>query len=269
MIVISDALVATVDLFDALKRPIFCWDNQVTVANIVADEQDADFPATNLANPSTNSLWKATSTADQYITVTLSGTNDMDCAALARHNLGTGLCVISIEGITGDIGAVWTEIVAEQLLADDQPAVFLFEAAAYIGIRFKLQPDAVVPQAAVAHVSQRLTMVRGIPPGHTPINFGRSRETLSSRAQNGDFLGQIITSERLANSVEFKWLDAAWYRSTFQPFIDAAVPFFFAWAPVDYPRDVGYAWLVNDPVPVINRLNGDIDISMQLGAVAL
>jgi hypothetical protein len=44
-------------------------------------------------------------------------------------------------------------------------------------------------------------------------------------------------------------------------------PFFFAWSPLTYPDEVGYAWVTNDPQPQINEPTGEIDISLQLGAV--
>ena len=41
----------------------------MTVDTLTTDEEDPDYPATNLANPSTNNRSESGSTADQYITV--------------------------------------------------------------------------------------------------------------------------------------------------------------------------------------------------------
>lgn len=266
-IVFSDALVAARTSSDE-DFPIFCWDNQVTSANIEADEEDSEFPAVNLANPATNLLWKSGSTADQYITVTLDGDDPTDYVAIARHNLGSGLCVVSVEGITDDVGAVWTELVDDALLGDDGPAIFLFDAGYYVGIRLKLQPGSVEPQMAVVSVGSKLTMERGVQPGHVPVPYARSVEAIGGRAPSGDYLGTIITRQILSTSVTFRALSPDWVRSSLQPFLDVFhSPFFFAWWPVTYSTEVGYAWGTNDPQPS-PQMAGHIDITMDMSAVS-
>ena len=47
----------------------------------------------------------------------------------------------------------------------------------------------------------------------------------------------------------------SWYRDNIDPMLTAQPrrPFFFAWDPQNFPREVGYAWLTNNPVPVIDQ----------------
>ena len=73
MIVFSSALVLSRATADVTDLPMIGYENVVTIANLAADQEDADYPATNLANPLTTSLWKSGSTDDQYLTITLSG----------------------------------------------------------------------------------------------------------------------------------------------------------------------------------------------------
>jgi hypothetical protein len=269
MIVFSSALILTLAAADELWKPIIGWHNLVTVSNVVADEEDADFPATNLANPQTFSLWKSGSTAAHVLTITLSGEHEVDYVGIARHNLGSGLCTVSVWAITGDIGAVYEEVLAEQYLGGDGPAMLVFEGDHYVGVEVRLTPDAVEPQAAVLYVGHTLTLQRGIQPGHVPIPYGRTLEVLNGRSMSGEFLGSVITSQSLASQANVGLLDPDWYRANFQPFLDAHVPFFFAWSPETYPDEVGYAWLTADPQPRVSTTTGEVDVSIQFAAVAL
>jgi hypothetical protein len=271
MIVFSPALVLTAQQQIDENRPIICYENHVSVSNLVADQEDADYPATNLANPLTTSLWKSGSTSDQYLTVTLSGADEVDYVGIARHNFGSGAVIVSVEAITDEPGAVWEEVIDEQDLGDDRPALFVFEADHYVGVRLKLQPDAVEPQAAVMYLGRSLRMPKGLQPGHVPMPYARTRETLNGSSMNGEFTGSIVISQRLASSAIFKAIDGAWYRESMQPFVEVCRdPFFFAWRPVAFPSEVAYAWALSDPQPVQNYFRSDlVDISLDLGGLAL
>ena len=269
MIVFSSALVLEGILEEESSLwPLFLWDNLVTISNIAADEEDADFPITNVTNPQTTSLWKATTTGDQSITITLSGAEEVDCIGIARHNFGTGNIVASIEGMNGDEGAVLEEIVGEQSLADDSPVIFLFEGDHYVELQINLAPDATIPQAAVIFVGKAMRMPTGIPPGYTPIVDALKTEVLSPLSENGEFLGDIIISQRLESQASFIGIDGDWYRETMRPFLRQRKPFFFAWSPLLHPDEVAYAKFVGDPNPVINRTTGEVDLSIGMMGLA-
>src|SRR5690606_19848477 len=112
--------------------------------------------------------WKSGSTADQYLTVTLDGDIETDCLGIARHNLGSGACGVTIEGITAEDGAVWEELATVTPGADDAPVIVLFEAGFYTGIRLFLEPGSVEPQAAVLYLGKALKLTKGIVPGFVP-----------------------------------------------------------------------------------------------------
>jgi hypothetical protein len=270
VIIISPSLVVSRALLYTPDLPVVLFENLVTAANVVADEEDADFPATNLANPQTSSFWKSGSTADQYITVTLDGTMETDGLGVVRHNWGSALVVVSVEGITAEPGAVWTELVGERTLGDDTPVLFVFEGDFYVGLRLKLQPDAVEPQAAVIYAGPTLTLPRSVPVGHKPLKYSRTRNTIAGRATNGDFLGNIVLSQSLQTTFDVKLLDPDWYWEHGQPFVAASNdPFFLAWRPDSFPDECAFAWATNDPQPTISVITGELDISLNLDGLAL
>lgn len=274
-IIVSGAYALTLAAQGNADYPIVGWHNLVTTATISATHENALYPASNLGNPATNLLWKSGSTADQYLTVLFGAEVEVDYIAVARHNFGGGLMPVTVQGLPfggnpatdGD----WVELVAQNLLANDGPALWRFAPTDLIGVRLKLEPDAVQPQAAVLYCGKLLVFERGVQPGHTPIPYARQRDIISPRSQAGEFLGRVISGGALGSSVSIIKLSAEWYRSTLDPFFAVAAeqPFFWAWSPERYPTEVGFVWLSNQPVPNPSDLSGYIDIQMQLEGLIL
>lgn len=269
MIVISSALALSAAYQLDAALPVIGWHNLATVTSLTADSEHANYPVGNLANTNTTLRWQSESTGDQYITVTLSTEEAVDYLAVARHNFGSTGIVLSVEGLSGEEEAEWEELVSETMPADDAPILFRFEASYLTAIRLKLQPDEVEPRAAVMYVGSLLVCQRGTQPGHTPLPYGKRRTIINNRSEDGEYLGTIQTGEGLESTVQFNYFDPAWYRENFQPFLDEAPPFFFAWHPQTYPDEVGFAWLREDAVPVPSHLAGYINVTLQMDGLAL
>jgi hypothetical protein len=91
----------------------------------------------------------------------------------------------------------------------------------------------------------------------------------NARSESGNFLGRIVINEMTETSVSMQNLTPDWYRSQLDPFIRASkeTPFFFAWRPGDYPNEVGYAWITDDPQPSNQRSNGMMQIDFQMRGI--
>lgn len=271
MIVISEALQLAQTSEPDADYPVLGWHNLVTRANIAADSELADYPATNLANPSTVARqgWRSDSLSVQYVTVSPSIDEDINYAAVARHNFGSAEIAVAVEGLTAQDGAEWQEIVEERFLGNDEPAIFRFDPSGYIGLRLKLTPNAVKPKAAVLYVGRLLVFEMGVQPGEAPITYARERNVVNGRTQGGDFVGRIVNGGSRKTGVTINLLSADWYRETLDPFMEASaeVPFFWAWRPQTYPREVGYAWLTADPRPNPAHLAGYINVQLQMEGI--
>lgn len=136
-LVISSAIVlaGAVDGL-SLDHPVIGWHNVVTAGGIAATSAEANYPASNLANPATHAQWRAGQGGQQYLTITTGEVDPIDYIAVAGHNWGSGEIPVSVEGF---ISGVWTEIVEETMLADDGPALFRFASQSLSQIRFRLQ----------------------------------------------------------------------------------------------------------------------------------
>lgn len=273
-IVVPNAYALTLAAAGDSNRPVIGWHNLVRVDTIGADHEVVQYPATNLANPDTNLVWKSGSTADQYVTVLFGAEVEVDYIAVARHNLGTGLVAATVHGLPfggnpatdGD----WDELVAQNLLADDSPAIWRFEPSDLIGVRLKLEPGSVAPQAAVLHCGKLLVMEKGVQPGHVPFPFAAQPNVISPIAVSGDFLGDIIVGGKRSSTASFINLTPAWVRGNLGAFLRVArLPFFWAWRPTQYPAEVGYAKCTNNPMPVPSQLAGFMDLQLQMDGLIL
>lgn len=274
MIILSSSFVLTRDATDDdFDKPIIGYRTQAIFGSVTADYEAAGYPASNLTNPFTNSKWVSSSGAEQFVTVSCNGLDPIDYVGLATHNLGTAHVAVAVEGYTeldSDGAPDWEELIEERLFADDSPLIVRFEPQPFVAIRLRLRPaTSTLPTIAVLYVGKLLSIERRVYVGHTPITYGRSTVITNARSEAGDFLGRIVQSQRTESALKLQNLSPSWYRSNMEPFLRASVdaPFFFAWRPDTFPREVGYCWLTNDPTPTNQRPNGMMQIELQLAGV--
>ncbi|WP_440640281.1 hypothetical protein ACSHT2_02750 [Bradyrhizobium sp. PUT101] len=246
-----------------LDHPVIGWHNIVTTANIVADNEDPDFPATNLANPATHEEWRSDADGLQYLTVTTGYVDEIDYVGIARHNFGSAQIPVRIEDGDGNV------LVQEVLLADDSPALFRFTAQSLAEVVIRMDAGTgKLPRAAVVYVGKLLVLERKIYVGHTPLAQARKINVQNGRSERGNFLGRIVLGAWRETTIPLSLLSPAWYRDhggdEFLA-VAAETPFFFGWRPESYPYEIGYCWTIDDPMPVpvgpSNRIAFDLKVS--------
>lgn len=262
--------------------PLILYDNIVTPTNIVATDEDSNFPATNLANPSTEQEWRGADdgspvTGAFYLTVTTNTVEEIAAVGIARHNFGSAAIAVSVERYDGldessPANEVWTEVVQPQIPANDEPLLLVFTSQSMEKVRVKLAEGSDLPRAAVLYVGPLLRCERGMPMerAFTPPRFGRKTEVVTGKSERGDYLSRIVISRSTESDITFEKFTAAWYRTNFDPFLQSAeqdVPFFLAWSPDDYPDEVAYCWLTADPAVAHSHITGRMDVSLKLGGI--
>lgn len=266
-LVVSRDIVLTTPIVVDGNLPLIGWRNVIAASGIVADTEHADYPAINLANPQTFSRWQAADTTEQYLTFSVSSAVDLDYLGIAKHNFASAGISVSVDGKVSD--GEWFELVQEVQLPNDGPAMFRWEEQALTSVRLHLRSGSAAARIAVAYLGELLVLERKIWQGQTPVSLGRMSRTVSGKSESGQYLGRAVLSEWVEVKVPLSLLDPAVFRSDIVPFLDASrnVPFFFAWRPQDYPREVGFMWFNTDPVPVNESPTGLIAMTLDLRGV--
>lgn len=251
-----------------LNAPIFGYSNFVTTAGIAATSALTAYPATNLANVSTASLWKATSTAQQYLTATINPAQVVDYVGIARHNFSSAGIAVSVETQEG-LGDPWVEVIEPFIPSDNNALILRFIAQSAYGVRVKLGAGTSAAQAAVMFTGKLLASTQRVYVGHSPITLNRRVEIVSGMSESGNYLGRIVTGSNLTTSISLTHFKPDWYRDYFDPFVRAAqtTPFFFAWRPLQYPNETAFAWLTGDPQPSNMLPNGMMQVSLEMSGV--
>lgn len=254
MIVLSQTLVlSAVAETLSLNNPTILYRNFVTASGITATSEAANYPVSNLANPLTHSQaeWRATSTAEQELVFTISELEYINGFGIAGHNLASAEIGLTVEVYTD---GAWVEV-WDGMPASDAPLLFRSDLYPVSQVRLTLAAGSEPARIAVVQIAPLLVVQRRIWMGHTPINLGVTSDIVSGMSEAGDFLGRIVLGESTGTAIDLKNLTPDWYRENFDPFIRAAKtqPFFFAWRPVDYPDEIGFCWLTNNPKPVNQR----------------
>ena len=252
-----------------LNAPVFGYGTFATAANVTATTAATGYPASNLANVSTASFWRASTTALHYLTVTMATTQIVDYVGIARHNFQTAGIAVSVETQEGS-GSAWVEVIPPFIPSDNAALILRFAAQSAYAVRVKLAAGSVVAQASVLYVGKLLSSTQRVYVGHSPITLNRRTEVVSGLSENGNYLGRIVTGSNLTTALSLTHFKPDWYRSYFDPFVNAAqtVPFFFAWRPLQYPNETSFAWLTNAPQPSNMLPNGMMQITLEMSGVS-
>lgn len=247
------------------NSPIVGWESLVGTSNVTASSAAAGYPVSNLANPSTVSRWRATSSAANNLTLA-SANLPINYLAIARHNLAEAGVGASIQVNTG--GGL-SEVIPNAIPADGRPLIFQFATANYTQVRLVLAAGSAAAEIAVMYVGLLLTLQRRIYVGHTPVTFGRSADVMNGMSEDGNFLGRIVRNELRETSVALRNLTPLWYRNKMDPFVESGIqqPFFFAWRPGTYPRETGFGWFPSVPKPVNSLSNGMMSVDFSVRGV--
>jgi hypothetical protein len=251
--------------------PLIAWENVITAAGITAESEDPDYPASNLANALTHSQaqWRSATTAVQKITFTISSVDPIDSLCIAGHNFGTAEAAITIGYYDGSL--VWHELVEEMMPADDKPLMFRFTEQSLSSITIALAASSQTPRAAVVYVGKLLVVERRLYVGHTPLPYARKVTAVNGRSEAGNYLGRIVLQRARETTIPFQLISPEFYREKMDGFLAAATedtPFFFAWRPDDYPLEVGFCWLTDDPMPVPTAPSNRIAFDLKVGGIA-
>lgn len=246
------------------NNPRIGWHSIVTTASVAADDEDPDWPVTNLGNQATHLYWQAVNLGNTRVYAATGG-ESVNYLAVAAHNLR----MATVQVQTSTNASLWTDLDDSVLLQDNSPFVIEFPdtVANYIGLR--ITPFYEIPAMACLNIGRILRLQRRIYVGHRPMPLNRQTEVSTGRSESGAFLGRVKRRQSQQTEVVLNNLTPDWYRDNIDPFAEFAETgaFFWAWRPESYPNEVAFAWLTDDLVPVNERGNGMMNVNLPMAGI--
>ncbi|MBK1780556.1 hypothetical protein JHL22_04940 [Advenella sp. WQ 585] len=241
------------------KRPKIGWQNLSESAS--ASTSVPGFPASAVLNPMTYERWMP-AVAPANIDIDLGSIQSVGYVGIAAHTLIGAAVVIS----HSDDGTTWSEVTAI-IPVDNSPIMYVFEAISARYWRFGIGK---VAEIGVIYIGNILTMQRKLYGGHSPGLLARQTDILPNISQTGQFLGRSISRKGYATTYQFRNLEAQWVRDELDPFVESALsrPFFIAWKPERFPKEVLYGWCNSDITPVNQGQRDLMSVSFQIEAIA-
>lgn len=239
---------------------------------------------TSVVNPG----WHHVAAVRSGTTLTLYVDGIAEATTTEASAINNSASVLTIGGISGFSGLEWSGWIDRfrmrigaalytadftpppretRLPADDGPLLFRFTPGTYSRVRLQLAGGDDEPRISVMYVGKLLELERSIKVDvdHTPITMGKVSKVAAGWSESGQFLGRIVLTQKNESAADFSYFTPSWYRTYFQPFVDAAVenPFFFAWQPAEYPLEVGYVSLLSDPVPGVDPVTQRVKVQLK------
>ena len=157
----------------------------------------------------------------------------VDYVAIGAHNIGSHDDGVEITvSYAATVGGALTEI--DTITPTDNGAIMLtFTAVTAAEIAIETNATTAGLEIGVVYAGAALVMPVALYGGHSPIDLSGTTEYQSVMSDSGQFLGRSIIRKGAATSFAWQFLEPAWYRSTFQPFVESAkrLPFFIKWRP--------------------------------------
>lgn len=247
------------------------YDNFVPTSTVTFSSEQAEYPADAIQRETTFERWQPTGTTSEYLVIDqgASGVGAASYLGIAAHTLGSAGATVEIAHSVDNSSYTVVETLEP---ANNGAIMFIFPEVESRYWRVRVVTASFAPEIGVVYIGSVLEMQRPIYGGHSPITLSRQTERRPTKSQKGQWLGVSLVRHGLQSSYNWKHLTAAWYRSTFDPFVQAArsKPFFIAWRPADYPQEVVYGWLPpsNDIQPSNMGIRDLMDVSMSVEGYA-
>jgi len=269
MIVATQAFIlAAAAVSPPLYNPRILWRNRIAdlpAASITVSGETATGPRDATTRPNTDEYWEP-DTLPAWILYDLGSAYTINGVGIGGHNFGTRGTAVKVE-VGTDPAFAADAIFAEERVPDDDSALLLLDDDT-IGRYVKISlTGSVTPRMSVAAAGDVLAMEKEVAKPYAPISMARKTMMSGRLSRGGQFLGQGMRSHGLEADVSFERLSGAWVRANFNAFSKHArsKPYFFAWNPLDLPREVGYVWTVEkDIVPVHNGSGLSMDVAWSM-----
>lgn len=248
-VIISKNMALYTDQVLPLTHPQLCyqtWTRDDSSLVLTSSSETSGYQDDNVLTENTYEFWQPSS-LPATLTFELSSAQEVNYVGIAAHTFGTNLCNIKFQYYNG---SAWVDLL-DTAPGDDSVLLSFFNSVTSNQFRINILSGTGNPFIGVVYFGKRLAVERRIYVGHAPITLSKKSVVRPNKSEDGNWLGRSVIRQGAETGIEFKNLSASWVREKFKPFMDSALsyPFFFAWRPTDYPKEVAYCWTMGDIRP--------------------
>lgn len=226
-----------------------------------ASSEADTFEAASVANPMTFRRWRSTS-GNSWLKAEMHTGEAINAIGIAAHRLRGRSVVIE----SSEDNVTWTP---EHSVAVATDGAILLLMQDTVRPYWRIVVSGGIAEIGVVFLGRTLDMQRSIYGGHSPGTLSRTTTKLQNRSESGQFLSQRVIRRGYSTSYAWQHLTADWYRAHFDPFAEYAGdgnPFFIAWKPDKFPREVLYGWTPDDIRPQNTGGRDFMSVSMNVNA---
>jgi hypothetical protein len=249
----------TVAANQPLNRARILWSS--ATGTVTADGTNGDLAL----NDFTYQRWSCGTLPADW-TMVAAANFDLDTVFIAAHNLGTTGCTITVE-TASTLGGAFTTRATIVPTDDSAIAVMINNAGTPYSVRelrIGVTGASADAQIGIIRAGEALQMPQPVFGGVRPIGLNRAVETRHAISETGQWLARTV--QRQASQTDMNWthLEAAWYRSDFQPFAKTLPqkPFGLIQNPDRMPESVAWCWTDQTPQPSNMGVRGYMEVSL-------
>lgn len=221
------------------------------------------------ANDFTNQRWFCGALPANW-TLDTAANEPLDTVFIDAHNLAGRTVAIQT---ASSIGGAFTTRATITPTDNRAIAVMLNNAGApYVVRRLRLvvSGSGSDAQIGIIRAGVALQMQRPLYGGIKPIELNRKVVTRHQITESGQWAGRTIQRVALESTMDWPYLTADWYRSTFEPFAQALpqTPFALIQNPLRMPESVAWCWTDDVPEPENMGILNFMQVSLKITGYA-
>jgi len=198
--------------------------------------------------------WKPSATGDSWIRASFGSAKNADYMSIWGHNLGDHGSSVKAQYST-DGGSIWNDAFSAVSPSDNNTLMIDFTSVGAADWRVLANNPTTIAQIAGIMIGETLDMPHAMEVGFVPPTLMPVVKLSTSRSESGVFIGGSQISQGIKGDFELTFLDPAWVRSDWKPFLvhtQTPKPFVFSWDIDNFSDEVVLAWLAGpEPTPPV------------------
>lgn len=216
---------------------------------VTASSEEVGFEKENAYDWVGYDWWKATVNGDSWLRASFVTEKNASYAAIWAHDLADHGASVKVQySVNG--GSSWIDV-AIVTPTDNTTIFFSFPQILAADFRIFINSPSTIPVIGQAMIGLALEFPHNMEIGFAPPSIVPEIQMKTAVSENGAFIGGSQINKGITGSFNFTYIDPAWIRANWVPFIlhaQTPKPFVFAWDSVNHISETVVAWVTGDSI---------------------